>query len=91
MTDAENTIYSLLKEWVEYTEHSDDRQGFEQFRTRFGSMENEAFGEISERNSDPLAMQYDRVRNFIALYIGQKEERYLEQVREFFEEIAEPE
>jgi len=87
----QSELYHLTGEWI-----SKARDGsfetFDEFRTKFGRMEKDVFGDVSERVKNPVAMQYDRVRNDLVSYSGYKNQKdLLELAVKDFSEIQNPE
>ena len=53
-------------------------------------MEIQVFGDIPKRAKNPVAMQYDRVRNGLVMYKGYKDPEYLNAAIEDFSKIKQP-
>lgn len=86
----ESELYHVLEDWIdEATEGKFEK--FPDLRTKFGRLEKDVFGDVPERVKNPVAMQYDRARNNLLTYSGQKDPKYLELAKKHFSEIQNPE
>lgn len=81
-------IYNLTKEWIAETMRG-NIENFEDYRHKFGKLERDTFGGITERCQNPLAMKYDHIRNELVNYFGYKINECLGSAIETFSEIME--
>jgi len=88
--NSQNDVYHVLQEWIEIAKKGSFER-FDELRSQFGRLERQTFGEVSERVKSPVAMQYDRVRNDLVRYSGDKDPEDLELALKDFSEIQNPE
>tara|TARA_Y100000310_G_C19965841_1_gene483273 strand:+ start:96 stop:386 length:291 start_codon:yes stop_codon:yes gene_type:complete len=92
----ESEIHNHTRRWIEEVK-ADSLESFNEFRAQFENLEKEVFGSIPERSKNPVAMQYDGVRNALARHLGYKKgyDGYrpgnLESAIQLFSEIEKPE
>ncbi len=83
-------LFQLLGTWIDEAEEA-PAERVEQLRDEFGRLDREVFGDsISERCNNPVAMQYDRVRNELVRYSGEKDPDDLEMAKQHYAEIMNP-
>lgn len=76
-------LYHALGQWVrEASTATSDR--VDELRDRFAAWEVEVFGPVERRTANPLAMDYDRIRNSIVDYSGDKDPENLTLATEGF-------
>ena len=85
----QSEIYRVLLSWIEIARLGDFKK-FNELRSRFGQVEIGTFGEVPERIKNPRAMQYDRVRNELVRYSGDKDPTDLRLAIEDFSRIPKP-
>ena len=90
MSDQKD-IYLILQQWIEITKQEPfDPVKFKEMRSLFGKLERKTFGDVSERIKNPVAMQYDKVRNMLVNYSENKDLKYLRLAVEAFSQIQKP-
>ena len=82
-------IHRITKKWIDVAKDG-SFETFDVFRSKFGAAEKRTFGEVSDRIKNPVAMQYDRVRNDLVRYSGYKDPEDLELAVKDFSEIQNP-
>ncbi len=79
-------LNNLIKSWIEdYQQSNFDRTGY--FRREFERLEKAEFGMVSERIKNPLAMLYNKIRNALIRYSGDKNPKDLELAVTSFSQI----
>jgi len=87
---SELELYNLTEQWIEYL-GNDREEECAPLRVRFGRFEEELFGQPAERVVNPLAMQYDGVRNALAGMVqGEDPIERAQEAKELFSEIPNP-